>query len=119
VKTDRAVCSTEFMQFVPRSTVTRAYLYLTMCSDRMQAEILKRVTGSTGSRQRAQPSQIVTLPVLSPRDSVVESFDEIAAPLLALVAQNREQSQLLETIRDTLLPKLLSGELRVSLEGAA
>jgi len=119
VKTPRAVCSTEFMQFVPRSRKGRAHLYLMMCSDRMQAEILKRVTGSTGSRQRAQPSQIAALSVLVPTEVLLESFDGFAAPLLDLVAQNREQSQVLAAIRDTLLPKLISGELRIPLEGAA
>jgi type I restriction enzyme S subunit len=119
VKTPRAVCSTEFMQFVPRSRKGRAHLYLMMCSDRMQAEILRRVTGSTGSRQRAQPSQIATLSVLMPTEALLESFDGAVAPLLDLVAQNREQSQVLAAIRDTLLPKLMSRELRIPLEGAA
>jgi type I restriction enzyme S subunit len=119
VKTQRPVCSTEFMQFVPSSRKARTYLYLMMCSDRMQAEILRRVTGSTGSRQRAQPSHIATLPVLAPAHALLESFDALVAPLLGLIARNREQSQVLAAIRDSLLPKLLSGELRVPLKGAA
>jgi type I restriction enzyme S subunit len=119
VKTQRAVCSTEFMQFVPHLLQRRTYVYLMMCSDRMQAQILMRVTGSTGSRQRAQPSQVANLAVLMPADTVIESFDVLAAPILELVARNREQTQTLAEVRDSLLPKLLSGELRVPLKGAA
>jgi type I restriction enzyme S subunit len=119
VKTQRAVCSTEFMQFVPHSRKGRTHLYLMMCSDRVHWEILRRVTGSTGSRQRAQPSQIATLSVLVPTSSLLECFDGFVAPLLGLIARNREQSQTLAAIRDALLPKLLSGELRVPPEGAA
>jgi type I restriction enzyme, S subunit len=119
VATERAVCSTEFMQFVPQMANVRAYLYLLMCSERMQTEVLKRVTGSTGSRQRAQPSEIATLPVFMPPESLLKAFDAIASPTLDRIARNREQSQTLCSLRDTLLPKLLSGELRVPLEGAA
>lgn len=40
-------------------------------------------------------------------------YSETVGPLLSKVAQNREESQALAALRDTLLPKLLSGEIRV------
>ena len=46
-------------------------------------------------------------------DQVIERFAHIAHPLFAKVAENERESQSLATIRDTLLPKLISGELRV------
>lgn len=112
-KTSRAVCSTEFMQFVPRHEYGRAYLYLMMKSERMRMEILKRVTGSTGSRQRAQPSQISVLPIVYPPRELVIAFESIVSPILEMVAANREQCGTLASVRDMLLPKLLSGEIRV------
>ena len=48
-----------------------------------------------------------------PPDSALEDFGAIIAPLLEKQIANRVESRSLETIRDTLLPKLLSGELRV------
>lgn len=119
VKTARAVCSTEFMQFVPHRADDRPYLYLLMGSERMQSEIQQRVTGSTGSRQRAQPSQIVTLSIVVPSSRVLDAFSTIASPVLALVAESRIQSQGLGVTRDTLLPELMSGRLRVPLAGDA
>ncbi|WP_430231717.1 restriction endonuclease subunit S [Nitrosomonas communis] len=114
VKTERAICSTEFMQFVPLLDYGRSYLYLMMCSEPMQVEILKRVTGSTGSRQRAQPSQITTLPIVVPAEKVVRSFESLVTPVLVDTVANLDQSQTLASLRDTLLPKLLSGELHVN-----
>ncbi len=40
-------------------------------------------------------------------------FNEIVKPLFYKYQQNREQIQTLENLRDTLLPKLMSGEVRV------
>ena len=119
VKTKTAVCSTEFMQFVPLLGYGRSYLYLMMCSEPMQVEILKRVTGSTGSRQRAQPSQIATLPIVVPTENVVRAFESLVTPVLLDKAGNLDQSQTLASLRDALLPKLLAGELRVPVAGAA
>jgi type I restriction enzyme, S subunit len=85
----------------------------------MAGDLLKRVTGSTGSRQRAQPSQIARLPVCLPPSALVQALNAFAGPLLALIARNREQSETLRLLRDTLLPKLLSGDLRVPLDATA
>jgi type I restriction enzyme S subunit len=113
IQTLRAVCSTEFMQFVPKSKADRPYLFLLMKSETMQSEILQRVTGSTGSRQRAQPSKIAVLPVALPGAKVRLKFSEMVSPLLNQIALHVGQAENLATLRDTLLPKLLSGELTV------
>jgi len=120
VKTENAVCSTEFMQFVPHSPMARTFIYLMMRSELMQLEILKRVTGSTGSRQRAQPSEIAKLMVLEPPAPILSSFDSIVKPTVALSVKLRDESKSLgEELRNSLIPQLLSGELRVPSNGAA
>ncbi len=116
VKTANAVCSTEFMQLEPRFDCIRSFLYLLMNAETMQTEILKRVTGSTGSRQRAQPSQIAVLPIVVPTQKVVKAFDLLIKPMLGHAMTNVDQSQTLAALRDVLLPKLLSGELRIEAE---
>ena len=108
-----ALCSTEFMQFVPREREDRPYLYCLMISQSMQEEVLKHVTGSTGSRQRAQPSQIAKVRILSPQSCVQKAFTQQASPMLHAVAENLTASRTLAALRDTLLPKLISGEIRV------
>ncbi len=58
--------------------------------------------------------------VLLPDQRLVESFTEYAAAFRARIAANTKQNWTLATVRDALLPKLLSGEIDVSaLEGLA
>lgn len=52
--------------------------------------------------------------VLLPDDGVLHAFEEIALPLRDKVAHNEQESQTLASLRDTRLPKLLSGEIRVA-----
>lgn len=114
VATVHAICSTEFMQFVPHDRGNRPYLYCLMSSKAMQGEVLKHVTGSTGSRQRAQPPQISKTEVHEPHADILKAFNLQAAPILNAVADNQCESLSLAQLRDTLLPKLISGEVRVA-----
>jgi type I restriction enzyme, S subunit len=53
-------------------------------------------------------------PVLRPPDELVSCFDEVIAPVWALIHAAQEESILLRKTRDELLPRLLSGELSVA-----
>ncbi len=44
----------------------------------------------------------------------MEAFSTIVDPMLARIAQNERESRILTVLRDTLLPKLMSGEVRVN-----
>jgi type I restriction enzyme S subunit len=102
------------MQFVPRFDYGRSYLFLMMQSARVQAEIVRRVSGSTGSRQRARPPHIANLRILLPTAAVVRAFEALLAPVLACSSNNLDQLRQLGSLRDTLLPKLVFGELAVN-----
>lgn len=54
-----------------------------------------------------------------PSGALLHAADMTLAPILQALIENRRQARTLATARDALLPKLLSGELRVPLEGAA
>jgi type I restriction enzyme S subunit len=53
-----------------------------------------------------------TLDCIFPTKNLTQIFDRAVSPLLAQIHANLHQSRTLATLRDTLLPKLLSGELR-------
>lgn len=53
------------------------------------------------------------LPALLPPAEVVDAFQNIAAPLFDRLVENERQAQTLATLRDTLLPRLISGQLRL------
>ncbi len=110
---DSAICSTEFMPFVPRKKLWRSFLYEMLQSHHVQSEILGRATGSTGSRQRVKPKEIASMPCLIPSKDVIDIFCEQVMALHKNQLSNIRESFFLATLRDTLLPKLISGELPV------
>ncbi len=58
------------------------------------------------------PDFVIQETVVPPKD-LTEAFGRIAKPLVALIQKNEKESHILSILRDTLLPKLLSGELSV------
>ncbi len=83
--------------------------YLYISSSVQQFEQLAR-----GSAQQNLSQQIVAdLQVIIPDTTVTEKFEEVLRPLFDKQILNLEQSLTLASIRDALLPKLLSGEIRV------
>src|SRR5690606_2328767 len=64
INKERAVCSTEFMPFVPKQIKWRPLLYELMKSDIVQKKIRSAVTGSTGSRQRVKPKSVASMDVV-------------------------------------------------------
>lgn len=88
-----------------------AFFMLNWCQENMD-EIESRATGTTFaeiSKQNFRP----ILVVLPPRE-IMAFFTAKVAPLYAQITANLRQSLTLATLRDSLLPKLLSGELDVS-----
>ena len=112
-RTDRAVCSTEFLVLHPRSHYERSYAYCLARSPLFRQQIESLVTGTSKSHQRAHADAILNLTVLLPPRAIAEAFAEAASPLLARTLACRRESHTLVALRDTLLPKLISGELRV------
>lgn len=111
---ERAVCSTEFLVLRALSPFTRNYVYCLARSPLFRQQIEGLVTGTSKSHQRAQVDSILNLEVVCPHSSVVAAFDRCAASLLARTLECRRESHMLGDLHDTLLPKLISGELRVT-----
>jgi len=110
---DAAICSTEFMQFVPIEPQHRAFIAGTITSEPFQNGIMMRVTGSTGSRQRAQPKQVAAMDVILPKSELRAVYSKQTEAMYRMQSKNIWQARSLSSLRDTLLPKLLSGELSV------
>jgi len=110
---DRAVCSTEFLVLRARSPYGRSYAYCLARSPVFRQELEGLVTGTSKSHQRAQPGAILGLAIVRPPHPLLESFEQAAEPLLRRALECRRQSRTLAALRDGLLPKLISRELRV------
>ena len=53
------------------------------------------------------------LKVLLTSAAIAQKFDEVVEPLVVRIEANQRQAQTLATLRDTLLPRLISGQLRL------
>jgi len=110
---DRAICSTEFLVLRARSPFTKTYVYCLARSPLFRQQIEGLVTGTSKSHQRAQADSVLNLVVVIPPATVLEMFERFGAGLLTRTLGCRRESRTLAALRDTLLPKLISGELRV------
>jgi type I restriction enzyme S subunit len=60
-----------------------------------------------------RPDVIAATPIVRPDNEMFDRFSRVVGPLLAKIAQHARESRTLAALRDALLPKLISGELRV------
>lgn len=110
---DRPVCSTEFIVYEAKIQKNKDFLYSILDSDAFSNYLCSNVTGSTGSRQRAIPKATLGFEIKIPPQSVIDEFCATVTPLYDLMASNEIENQRLAELRDSLLPKLMSGELDV------
>lgn len=109
---DKCGCSTDVLCFTPSQPCYSAYLFSTLYADKFFAFM---VAGSKGTKMpRGDKQQIMTYPVVLPSEEELAGFNTIASPLLEQIYSNRSENKRLSILRDTLLPKLMSGEIDVS-----
>lgn len=109
---DKCGCSTDVLCFTPSHPCYSAYLFSTLYADKFFAFM---VAGSKGTKMpRGDKQQIMTYPVVLPSEEELAGFNTIASPLLEQIYSNRAENKRLSILRDTLLPKLMSGEINVS-----
>ena len=71
------------------------------------------VMDAGASRQAVTKGHIESVPLVIPMKAVLDIFSSLVDPLFEATSNNNSQSRSLASIRDALLPKLISGELRV------
>ena len=59
-------------------------------------------------------STFSSLPALDAEPAIIYAFDQLVSPMHASILANESQSQILAQVRDALLPKLISGEMRMN-----
>lgn len=104
--------STEFIVMRPHPPIPVAYGYLLARDVNFRANAIRAMTGTSG-RQRVPVDGIRTYPLVKPGDPVFAAFDEIVCPLFDRIFANSTEVETLAATRDLLLPRLMSGELRV------
>jgi type I restriction enzyme S subunit len=105
--------STEFVVLRSSPPVPPAYSYLVARNSSFRAHAIQSMTGTSG-RQRARSEALASYPVAQPSDMAVWSaFGSMIEPLFERIRLNGEDIHTLAQTRDLLLPKLMSGAIRV------
>ena len=110
---ERAICSTEFLVLWPTPPFQRSYVYCLARSASFREQVQTLVTGTSKSHQRAQAGPVLSLPAIIPSVTAVHAFGQQVSVLLERSLSYRREVTTLAAQRDTLLPKLVSGEWRV------
>ena len=88
-----------------------SYLYNFLMSDDYESKILSMGYGS--AQPNINPTQIAEIDIVFPDETRIKEYLDISNPVFDKVLKNNSQIQTLQQTRDTLLPKLMSGKLRV------
>ena len=103
------ICTNQgFKSLVPKKAGT-CFLYCFL--KYVTPEIENKSTGSTF--KEASGSLMKSLQVIMPEQKVFEDFETIVSPLFARIESLEKENSRLSSLRDTLLPRLMSGELEV------
>ena len=112
--TGNAVCSTEFIVYKAKDKTITDFLYSVIDSNSFSDFMCSHVTGSTGSRQRTTPSDTLSYELTLPSEDELAEFQSLVSPMYAQIRINAIENDRLKRLRDSLLPKLMSGEIDVS-----
>lgn len=107
------ICSTEFQVLKPKITAHFGFIYYFLKSFQVTNELANASSGTSGSHQRINPDDILSLTLLFPPDGKIKEFDEVTRDYLRKIDESRKQIRTLTELRDALLPKFMSGEVRV------
>jgi type I restriction enzyme S subunit len=105
--------STEYIVLAPKPPLPPQFGYLLARSDALRAHAIQNMTGTSG-RQRVPSECFNNFLLAVPTPEVARRFDELTAPLMARIKANSNESRALAILRDTLLPKLLNGQVRIA-----
>ncbi|WP_419237198.1 restriction endonuclease subunit S [Photobacterium leiognathi subsp. mandapamensis] len=104
--------STEYIVMRSKSDSYKYFSYYMARFEPFRKFAIQSMTGTSG-RQRAQAQTVQTMPFAIPPISVLEKFDAFIAPNMQMIKSHGSENRTLANLRDTLLPKLLSGEIEL------
>ena len=109
---DLRCCLGRRLALVRAHAGTEHFLFHSMVAAPFQELLAARIwSGSTVDR--IPLTEFPDYPMLWPGEALAKAFDAAVKPWWRMIHQNETESQTLAALRDTLLPKLLSGEVRV------
>jgi type I restriction enzyme S subunit len=104
--------STEFIVMRAKSPLPAAYAYILARDPAFRDRAIQSMTGTSG-RQRVQTDRLSDFLLTKASDKVARAFSAFISPAFEKIKSNALEAETLAATRDLLLPKLMSGEIRV------
>lgn len=104
--------STEFLVLRPKAPLPEYHGYLLARHTAFREFAVQSMSGTSG-RQRIQNDVLGRFVLALPTESVANAFSDLVMPIQKSITANHQQAQTLTQLRDTLLPRLISGQLRL------
>jgi type I restriction enzyme S subunit len=104
--------STEYIVLRPKKPLPAEFAYCLARSESFRDFAIQSMTGSSG-RQRVPAASLEHFLLPASSAAVARAFGRAVAPLFLRASEAATESRILAKLRDTLLPKLISGELRL------
>ena len=104
--------STEYIVMRPKSGIHPLMAYV-LCRNQDFKDYAESCMEGSSGRQRVNVEHLQEFTIGKPTDEVIQQFNEYLESIESKLIYNSKQIQTLEKLRDTLLPKLMSGEVRV------
>ena len=110
IASDKICTNQGFKSVIPNKGIGSPFIYYYLKTN--TGEIESKASGSTF--KEASGALMNSLPVVIPKLEPLYNFNEIVNPLFETQEKNEIENLKLSKLRDTLLPKLMSGELKIS-----
>ena len=107
------VSSTEFISLIPNENV-KYFLLCHLQAYRSIKTLSSMVTGTSKSHQRVRKEDVLALKTICPTKKLIELFNKEIKIIYSKIELNLLQIKVLKELRNILIPKLTSGELRLS-----
>lgn len=114
ISRDGLTVSTGFAVLTPKRPEFRDFVYIAASDPENIRRLANLADGHGGAYPAVRPAEVSDTPVVVPSDEVVDAFAKAVSPLRARIEFNKTKNETLAQTRDLLLPRLMSGELRVA-----
>lgn len=113
------IASTEFLVFIPKPGASRSLLFALFRDLDFRTLMQGMVTGTSKSHQRISPPALLAQEVIAADVGLFPAFAALVEPMLERLLASRAENKSLAKTRDYLLPRLMSGTVRVARESEA
>lgn len=103
--------STEFLVLRPKAPLPVYHGYLLARHSAFREYAVQSMSGTSG-RQRVQNDVLGRYPVVIPTKEVAEAFETVVSSIQQKITANQDHAKTLTQLRDALLPRMISGQMR-------